>query len=426
MDGEIRMKHTTLSLLLASLLVLTGVGNVKAAEEAKPKIEGKAAIVMDMDTGEIVYENNIDGKQYPASTTKLLTGLLFAENKAKTDSIKYTESAKKQEPYSLDKTLAFGKIKVGDSIVAQEVMDALLIFSANDSAYMIADSVSGDSSKFADLMNDRINKLGLKNTHFLIPNGLHHQDHYTTPYDLGVIGMEAFKNQWVRETLSKKSSTITTAAGITMLIDTRNKLLDIDGCLGGKTGYTSKAGRTLVAFFDRNGRKLVGVVMNSVYDAKDTVVFEDMKKIIEWSYNAKTVNRHKAGDTVSTEILSYKPFKFFGPEKKIEVPVLIKEDVKYFDNAINKSEAKESVKIDKLDAWKLDNGSSIGTLTLNERRAVKNFSLYTTISAKDIIKENMPLYIGAGAAMLIFLALVLLTLLKIRSGRRRKSRKYFY
>jgi D-alanyl-D-alanine carboxypeptidase len=406
--------------------MFTGIGNVRAAEETKPKIEGKAAIVMDMDTGEIVYENNIDRKQYPASTTKLLTGLLFAESKTKTELIKYTESAKKQEPSSLDKNLAFGKIKVGDSIVAQDVMDALLIFSANDSANMIADSVSSDSSKFADLMNDRINRLGLKNTHFLIPSGLHHQDHYTTPYDLSVIGMEAFKNQWVRETLSKKSSIITTSSGITMIMDTRNKLLDIDGCLGGKTGYTSKAGRTLVAFFDRNGRKLVGVVMNSVYDAKDTVVFEDMKNIIEWSYNTKTVNRHKSGDTVTTEIVSYRPFRFFGPERKIEVPVLIKEDVKYFDNAVNKSEAKEIIEIAALDAWKLDGSSSVGTLTLNERRAAKKYNLYTTVSTKDIVKENLPLYIGAGAAMLIFLVVLLFTLLKIRSVKRRKSRKYYY
>lgn len=420
------MKRTTLSLLLASLLMFTGIGNVKAAEEATPKIEGKAAVVMDMETGEIIYENKIDAKQYPASTTKLLTGLLFAENKSKTDIIKYTESAKIQEPYSMDKTLAFGKIKVGDTMVAQDVMDALLIFSANDSAYMIADNVSGDSTKFADLMNDRIKKLGLKNTHFIIPNGLHDPEHYTTPYDLGVIGMEAFKNEWVKETLAKQNSTITTSAGITMLIDTRNKLLDINGCLGGKTGYTSKAGRVLVAFFDRNGRKLVGVVMNSVYDANDSVVFEDMKKIIDWSYNAKSVNIHNSGDTLKTEVLTYKPFKFFGPEKKIEVPILIKDDVKYFDNEVNKKEAKESYNIQKLEAWNLDSNNSIGTFTLNERRAVKNYKLYTTISTKDILKQNMPLYIGAGVAAIVLLAALLIIVLRIKNLRRKRSKKYYY
>jgi D-alanyl-D-alanine carboxypeptidase len=165
------MKRTAVSLLLASLLIVTSAGNVRAAENSMPKIEGKAGIVMDMDTGEIIYANNIDSKQYPASTTKLLTGLLFAESKTKTDIIPYTQSASIQPEYSLGKTLARGKMKVGDTMSGQDVMDALLIYSANDSAYMVADSVSGDADKFADLMNDRIKKLGLKNTHFIIPNG---------------------------------------------------------------------------------------------------------------------------------------------------------------------------------------------------------------------------------------------------------------
>jgi D-alanyl-D-alanine carboxypeptidase len=420
------MKRTALSLLLASLLIITNVGNVKAAENAMPKIEGKAGIVMDIDTGEIIYANNIDSKQYPASTTKLLTALLFAESKKKTDAIKYTESAFSQPEYSLGKTLARGKMKVGDTMSGQDVMDAMLIYSANDSAYMVADAVSGDADKFADLMNERINKLGLKNTHFIIPNGLDDPNHYTTPYDLSVIGREAFKNEWVKETLAKKGSTITTSAGVTMMIENRNKLLGIDGWqAGGKTGLTNLAGRAFVAFYEKDGRRLAGVVMKSLYGSDDTAVFEDMKKIVDWSLNQKPVTLHKNGDTLKTETVSYKPFRFFGPEKTIQVPLLIQEDISYYDNDVNKKEIKEEYNIDKLNVWKLSSDEPAGTLSVKQRETVKNVNLYTTISTNDIVKANIVLYLVSALGILIVVLALMILVLKVRHSRRKKSRRFY-
>jgi D-alanyl-D-alanine carboxypeptidase len=420
------MKRTALSLLLASLLIVTNVGNVKAAENALPKIEGKAGIVMDIDTGEIIYANNIDSKQYPASTTKLLTGLLFAESKKKTDAIKYTESAFSQPEYSLGKTLARGKMKVGDTMSGQDVMDALLIYSANDSAYMVADAVSGDANKFADLMNERINKLGLKNTHFIIPNGLDNPDHYTTPYDLSVIGREAFKNEWVRETLAKKGSTITTSTGVIMMIENRNKLLNIDGWkAGGKTGLTDLAGRAFVAFYEKDGRRLAGVVMKSTYGSDDTAVFDDMKKIVDWSLNQKPVTLHKNGDALKTETISYKPFRFFGPEKTIKVPLLIHEDINYYDNDVNKKEIKEEYNIEKLNVWKLSSDEPAGTLSVKQREAVKNVNLYTTISTNDIVKANIVLYLLSAVGIVVAAFVLMIIVLKVKHSRRKGSKRFY-
>ncbi|MCM0648334.1 D-alanyl-D-alanine carboxypeptidase [Clostridium swellfunianum] len=420
------MKRTVLSLLLASLMLITNVGNVKAAENTMPKIEGKAGIVIDMDTKEIIYANNIDGKQWPASTTKLLTGLLFAESKKRTDAIPYSQSASIQPEYSLGKTLARGKMKVGDTMSAQDVMDALLIYSANDSAYMVADAVSGDSNKFAELMNDRIKKLGLQNTHFIIPNGLDHPEHYTTPYDLSVIGREAFKNEWVRETLAKKGSTISTSTGVTMMIENRNKLLELPGWqAGGKTGLTDLAGRSFVAFYEKDGRKLVGVVMKSVYGKDDTAVFEDMKKIVEWSLTQKPAILHKSGDTLKTETISYKPFRFFGPEKTIQVPLLVKDDISYYDNDVNKKELKEEYNIEKLNVWKLDSEKPAGTLAVKEREAVKNINLYTTISTKDIVKDNIVLYLVSALGVIIVVLALMILILKLKHSRRKNSKRYY-
>lgn len=419
------MKRTALSLLLASLLLVTNVGNVKAAENKVPVIDGKAAIVVDMGTGEIIYSKNIDDKQYPASTTKLLTGLLFAENKKKSDTILYTESALAQPEYSLAKTLARGKMKVGDTMSGQDVMDALLIYSANDSAYMVADSVSGDANKFADLMNDTIKKLGLKNTHFIKPNGLDDPQHYTTSYDLSVIGRAAFKNDWVRETLAKPSSRITTSSNVIMDITNRNKLLGVDGNIGGKTGLTDLAGRVLVAFYDRNGRQLMGVVMNSIYGKDDIAVFDDMKKIINWSYDQKPVTLHKNGDILKSETISYKPFRFFGPEKTIQVPLLAHEDIGYYDNDVNKKETTEEYNIQKLNLWKLSADKPAGTLIVKQREAVKNINLYTTISTKDIVKQNLPLYLVSALGVVIVLLALMILIVKVKNVGRRSSRRFY-
>jgi D-alanyl-D-alanine carboxypeptidase len=419
------MKRTAISFLLASLLLVTNVGKVKAAENTAemPKIQGRAAITMDIDTGEIIYANNIDEKQYPASTTKLLTALLFAENKQKTDAIKYTESAKAQPEYSIDKNLY--RMQVGETMTGKDTMDALLLFSANDVAYMIADNVGGDSNKFADLMNERIKKLGLTGTHFVSPNGLHDPEHYTTTYDMSVIGREAFKNEWVRETIAKKGSTISVPRGQTLILENRNKLVGTEGNLGGKTGYTAAAGRALVAFFDRDGRKMVGVVMKSVYDAQDSAVFDDMKKIIDWSYNAKSVVLHKKGDTLKTETISYKPLRFFGPEKTIDVPLIVKEDISYYDNAINKKELKNEYNVEKLNVWDLKENEPAGTVTVKEREASRKFEVYTTVSTGDIIKENIVLYIATGLSAIMAVLLVLIVILKVKNSGRKSSRRFY-
>ena len=146
-----------------------------SAAEAQPEIVSEAAIVLDYDTGEIIYEKNANNKMFLASTTKLMTAILFAENKSKEDTITYTESAKAQPPYTMDseQMAPYGKsMQIGDTLSADTVMKELLLFSANDSAYMIADAVSGNSNTFVELMNKKATEYGLKNTHFSNPNGL--------------------------------------------------------------------------------------------------------------------------------------------------------------------------------------------------------------------------------------------------------------
>lgn len=442
------MRRKFSTLLLSVFFVFSFSTSVFAANADLPKISGKSAIVIDASTGEIIYAKDIDASpMYPASTTKLLTALLLAENKKSTDKLTYTQNAYNQPEYSLYNLFGRSKIKVNDTMTAEDVMKALLLFSANDSAYMIADNLAGSPAEFANMMNDKIQKLGLKNTHFVTPNGLdtNIDNHYTSAYDLGIITKEAFKNPWVKKVMGTQKDKIEVSSGALAYIENRNKLLgqkidtafadkigiDLDQVpasnavsIGGKTGYTAKAGRCLTAVYDKDGRILIGVVLKSVYDAADTYVFNDMAKMINWSYAAKRTPLYKGNTELKTITLKYKPLIFFGPEKEINVPVALKEDAVYYENEINKAEIKTEFQLsDNIKASKLSKDTSIGKLVLKERDATKTYDLYPTVSSKDVMKGNILLYAGGILGIAIAIALVLAIVALISKGARRSRRR---
>jgi D-alanyl-D-alanine carboxypeptidase len=293
---------------------------------------------------------------------------------------------------------------------------------------MIADAVGGNADNFSKMMNDKLASLGLKNSNFITPNGLHDANHYTTAYDLSVIGREAYKNDWVKEAMNTKDGKIQTSTGAIAFVENRNKLLGQNGAIGGKTGYTSQSGRCLVALYERNGRGMVGVVMKSEYNADDTQVFKDMETIIDWSYNAAPVTLYEKGKELKTEAVTYKAFKFFGPEKTINVPVIINDEVTYYDNAVNKTEVKTEISLSGLDPWKLAKDSKIGKVDIKQREAVKTYDLYTTVTSKDLINANKGLYTLAAVGSIVALGVIVLIFVMISKGlsrgRRRNTFRY--
>lgn len=425
------MERCTLKRKIISTLVLTLALSFinplltldAKAEAAPPTLSGKAAISIDGQTGEIIYAQNIDQKMYPASTTKLMTALLFAENKKKEDVIPYTESAKKQPQYSLNTN--FKPIAIGETMSAQDVMKALMLFSANDSAYMIADSVANNSAEFIKLMNEKAKALNLKGTNFVTPNGLHDDNHYTTAYDLALIQKAAYENPWVKETIGIKKDSIRTSAGTVIIVENRNKLLGKDGNIGGKTGSTTPAGKCLTSVYERDGRTIIGVVLKSVYDKDDTFVFNDMEKLVNWSFEAKPTTLFKKDTAIKTVPLEYKLFRFFGPTKTIEVPLVLKEDMVYYDNEINKKETTKDVQLNNLNPWKLTKDAKAATLVVSERNTTKKADLYSEISSKEIIKANRLVYIVSSLGAIIVLIVLALLIAKISTmSRRRRRRRY--
>lgn len=418
-----KKRYIALFSLFMVLSVNTGAFAASPDADIMPTIYAQSAISIDLSTNEIIYEKNIDNTTYPASTTKLMTALLLAENKAQGDMLTYTENAKKQPEYSLNTNLF--PISVGDKFTAKDAMLGLLLYSGNDVAYMIADNVSGNAENFKNKMNEEVQKLGLKNTHFVTPNGLHDKDHYTTAYDLSIIAKTAYANQWVQEAMGTKKADISTASGIKMTIENRNKLLGSNGCIGGKTGYTSEAGKCLVAVYERDGRKLLGIVMKSVYDANDTMVFNDMEKVINWSYAQKPIALYKSNAVIKTESLKYKPLVFFGPVKTIDVPVISKQDVTYYDNTVNKTEFKENYDFTALSTSAVNGGKSIGSLKVSIRDSAKTYELYSSLPKFTIFKSNFLLYLGTLVGLIAAIFAIALGIKKILDIKR-KNRTYYY
>lgn len=252
--------------------------------KSMPSISAQAAITLDADSNTIIFNKNMNSKMYPASTTKLTTAILLAENK-KTDSLLiYSANAKAQEPVKLD-------LAVGDKMSADDAMTAMLLNSDNDIAYMIAENVAGSSSNFAALMNNKVQQLHLKNTHFVTPNGLPNPNHYTTAYDYSIIAREVYKYKWVMDTLAKSSAQIhyTDNKNIcSKALYTYNELLGKNGCIGGKTGYTESAGKCLVEYYKRNGVNMIGIIFK---EPDDTTLIKDMNTIINFSYQYVSKNK---------------------------------------------------------------------------------------------------------------------------------------
>lgn len=384
----------------------------------KPSIVGKSAITMDLETGEIIYAKDIDTKRYPASITKLMTALVFAEKASKDTIIPYTESASKQPAYSLYAN--YGPIKIGDSLKASDVMNSLLLFSANDAAYMIGDYVSGSTEEFIKLMNQRAKELGLKNTNFKNPNGLHDPEHYSTAYDLAIMAKAMLENPWIKESISTKESQIEFIDSQKRInIENRNKLLGIDGNIGGKTGYTIPAGRCLLTFYERDGRTLIGVVLNSEYGATDTQVFDDMKAIMDYSFAASKLEYKKAGEVITEVEATYKTFGKFGKEKTITIPISINSAISKYDNNLSEEDISLTVDTKDLDAWNI-----AGNKKLNANFSEKGSIVPLTASAKitnfTIIKENLGYY---AIRILGIITVLCLIFLLIRTFNQRKFRK---
>jgi D-alanyl-D-alanine carboxypeptidase (penicillin-binding protein 5/6) len=199
-----------------------------------------------------------------ASTTKIMTALVAIENCDLNKIITVSKDAQNQEGSSI-------YLRAGDQIPLIDLLYGLMLNSGNDAAVAIAEHISKNEEQFALLMNDTAKKLGVKDTNFVNPNGLHDDNHYTTAYELAKITRYALKSDMFREIVSSKmyTATMTLSDGTKTEIEyiNHNRLIkEVDGCIGVKTGFTKAAGRCLVSAVDRDGMQYIIVTLNDSDD----------------------------------------------------------------------------------------------------------------------------------------------------------------
>ena len=330
------MKYAAL-FCAAALFITAGADAVWAKKKNKteywpqgPEIVSSSGIIMEAETGTILYEKNSRDVHYPASITKILTALLAIENSQMDEIVTFSYD-------SVHKTGGSGIARdVDEQMTMEQCLYGVMLASSNECAYAVAEHVAGDIDSFIQMMNERAAKIGCQNTHFNNCNGLPDEQHYTSAYDMALIAREAYQNETFRIICGTKTYTIPFTNKHTdeetylqnhhqMLYPYRTRKYLYDYCLGGKTGYTTAANNTLVTYAEKNGMTLICVVL----DAPAGGHYEDTRGLFDFCFdNFKEMNISEnetsfTGQKQEKEgiLNDYEPFVMLNPSSNIILPI---------------------------------------------------------------------------------------------------------
>lgn len=242
----------------------------KKVNSQSPTVTASSVYVLDLTSGQVLFEKNPHQKLQPASLTKIMTALVSLDF-YKEDSILSVISGQK----SLGSNV---KLVAGDEILAKNILEGLLISSGNDAAITLAENYPGGYKAFVEKMNEKALELGLEDTHFSNVSGLESSDHYTTAFDISVIARTALTRPLFKQTVSKASEKFKSLKGNSYSLISTNILLDKSGYFGVKTGWTPQAGECLVLLVERDNHP----ILISLLHSSDR--FGEAERITNWVY----------------------------------------------------------------------------------------------------------------------------------------------
>ena len=262
-------------------------------------------ILMDAKTGKILYSKDALKKMYPASTTKLMTAILTLENCKLTDIVTVSHNA----IFSIPIGYSHASLKEGENLTVEELLNVLLIPSANDAAIALAEHIAGSVEEFAKMMNNKAKEIGCLNTNFINPNGVHNENHYSTAYDLALIGKYAYSNSIINSIASKEVYDLPknavnnhTVYKSTIALLRSDSKYYYEYANGLKTGYTDPAGYCIIATAKKDDMNLLAVVLNGRYLDDGTATREsDCIKLFNYGFeNYTSTALIKEGDVAKT------------------------------------------------------------------------------------------------------------------------------
>ncbi|MBC6695996.1 D-alanyl-D-alanine carboxypeptidase [Terrisporobacter mayombei] len=422
--------------LIASIISVTTFSSPISsfADSDDVSISSPNSVVLDYETGKVLYEKNGNKKIYPASTTKIWTAYLVIKHVENLDTpIEVTEDP------NVDGSSMY--LEKGEIFTVKELLQGLLIHSSNDAAELLAKHVSGTIEDFAELMNKEAKAIGAENTHFNNPHGLPDQKHYTTAYDMALMARVAMSNELIREIVNtksitfKESDTPISRRFVTRVFTNTNKFLTsneeimykgkltdvkydiVDGI---KTGYTDDAGRCLLTSAVKDNMRVITAVF------KDTGmdVYVDSRTLIDYAfdnyYTQTIISKDDYADTKRVLFTKQKEL-FYKPEYNYKL--VLEKGTKASDeytadtNLDYKLPIKKGDKVGTLDIY---NGKtlekSIPLIAENDLNSVFGF-----ITENQTVKYSIRLLLALGTLFIIF---VISRIFKKRRIRKRRSNKY--
>lgn len=346
---------------------------VNSIDSEEPNITADYAILIEAATGRVIYEKNADEKAYPASTTKMLTCVLAIEK----GDLDKTLSVSQRAAWTEDPYVGFQQ---GDMLKERDLLKALMMVSDNSSAVVLAEGIGGSVEGFAKMMNDKAKEIGLTNSHFVTPNGLPDDDHYSTARDMAKIAAYGWHNEKFREFSGTEMDTIEWVSPVNkrMVVKNSNKLLGtMPGVNGIKTGWTNAAGGCLAASAKRDGVQLIAVVLHS--DDVNTR-FTEAGKLLEYGFSK--VKKMKSMDKSRTErtvLVSHgEGFKVTAhPQEDVKFPLLQGDSEKDYTIKISGSGVVEAP---------IEKGQRVGQATVYYKG--KKLNSIPMVADKDVYKGN--------------------------------------
>lgn len=381
-------------ILLWLFLIFIPIGQVFSADSAEqPSISAASAILLDNKTGKVLYNKNENKKMYPASTTKILTAIIVIEN-CNLDTI---ATASYDAIMSIPDGYSTANIQIGEQLTIEQLLELLLVHSANDAANVLAEFVGGSTDSFVSIMNTKINELGLTNSHFTNVYGLHDDNHYTTAHDLAFIMKYCLNNNTFRKIAGQASCAIpaTNKYG-TRSYNSTNELLVPNSTYyykyltTGKTGFTSQAKECLVSSAYKNNLELIGVVLGS------TNRFADTRNIYEYAYSNYSIKTIATEKDIATNI------KISNATAETEnLNLLISETVSVLiNNSQNISEIQPEIILNDNIKAPIEEGSTLGEIKYN----VNGVTYSTNIIAEHNVEQSKyPFYILYFSISIIFI-----------------------
>ena len=354
---------------------------VNSIDSEEPNITADYAILIEAATGRVIYEKNADEKAYPASTTKMLTCVLAIEK----GDLDKTLSVSQRAAWTEDPYVGFQQ---GDMLKERDLLKALMMVSDNSSAVVLAEGIGGSVEGFAKMMNDKAKEIGLTNSHFVTPNGLPDDDHYSTARDMAKIAAYGWHNEKFREFSGTEMDTIEWVSPVNkrMVVKNSNKLLGtMPGVNGIKTGWTNAAGGCLAASAKRDGVQLIAVVLHS--DDVNTR-FTEAGKLLEYGFSK--VKKMKSMDKSRTErtvLVSHgEGFKVTAhPQEDVKFPLLQGDSEKDYTIKVSGSGVVEAP---------IEKGQRVGQATVYYKG--KKLNSIPMVADKDVYKGNNVISILVG------------------------------